>query len=49
VRPVTAAPHRASEARRLGYRSLIDSSSGSLRAALGMARSAASPVVAPEF
>jgi DNA repair protein RadA/Sms len=49
VRPVTAAPHRASEARRLGYRKLLDSAAGSLRTALGMARSAAEPVVAPEF
>lgn len=49
VRPVTAAPHRASEARRLGYRTLVDSSVGSLRTALNMARSSAGPVVAPEF
>jgi DNA repair protein RadA/Sms len=49
VRPVSSATHRAAEARRLGYRSIVDSSTGTLRAALGMARATAEPVVVPDF
>jgi DNA repair protein RadA/Sms len=49
VRPVTGAQNRAAEARRLGYRTLVDHTTGTLRAALGMARSAAEPVVVPDF
>ncbi|RWZ59503.1 DNA repair protein RadA [Labedella populi] len=49
VRPVSSATHRASEARRLGYRTVVDASTGTLRAALGMARAATEPVVVPDF
>lgn len=41
IRPVTQAPQRRSEAHRLGYRTLVDSASVSLRGALNDLRAAA--------
>lgn len=38
IRPVTQAAHRASEARRLGYREVVDASAGDLARALGSLR-----------